>query len=104
MRIQQHPILSFAEKRKEEVEFFFNGKKLKGFRGEPIAAALLAAGVKVLSYSLKQHRPRGFFCAIGNCSSCMMKVNGVPNVKVCQTPLEAGMVVETQEGKGDLGA
>ncbi|MEC9489030.1 MAG: (2Fe-2S)-binding protein [Halanaerobium sp.] len=104
MRIAEHPILSFADKRKEEVSFTFNGKEITGYKGEPIAAALQAAGYRVLSHSLQLHRPRGFFCAIGNCSSCMMKVNGVPNVKVCQTPLEVGMEVETQEGKGDLGA
>ncbi|MDP3130257.1 MAG: 2Fe-2S iron-sulfur cluster-binding protein, partial [Bacillota bacterium] len=46
------------------------------------------------------HRPRGFYCAIGNCSSCHMIVDGKSNVKTCVTPLCAGMNVETQTGKG----
>jgi len=40
-------------------------------------------------------RPRGFYCAIGNCGSCNMTVNGILNVKTCMTPLEAGMIVES---------
>ncbi len=98
MRIEKHPILKFE--RKEKLSFTFNGEKLEGYEGESIQAALHAAGVKVLGKSIEMHRPRGFYCAIGNCSSCQMVVNGVPNVKTCITELEEGMIVETQEGKG----
>ena len=98
MRIEKHPILEFD--RKEKVKFTFNGQEIEGYKGESIQAALHAAGVKVLGKSLELHRPRGFYCAIGNCSSCQMVVNGVPNVKTCVTELEEGMIVETQEGKG----
>jgi aerobic-type carbon monoxide dehydrogenase small subunit (CoxS/CutS family) len=76
---------------------------LEGFLGEPIIAALHAAGVRVLRHSLRHKRPRGLFCAIGNCSQCLMTVDGVPNVRVCTEPLRAGMIVTTQEGKGVLG-
>ena len=98
MRIEKHPILEFD--RKEKVKFTFNGEEIEGYKGESIQAALHAAGVKVLGKSFELHRPRGFYCAIGNCSSCQMVVNGVPNVKTCVTELEEGMIVETQEGKG----
>ena len=80
----------------------FDGKKVEGLSGEPIAAALHAAGVRSLRHSSRFHRPRGLFCAIGNCSSCLMTVDGVPNVRVCVEPLRAGMQVETQAGKGKL--
>ncbi|MDZ7758645.1 MAG: (2Fe-2S)-binding protein [Desulfovermiculus sp.] len=98
MRIHQHPILSFPQGRK--VNFSFNGQELEGYEGEPIAAALHAAGVRVLRYSPNLHRPRGFYCAIGNCSSCLMTVDGEPNVRVCVTGLKEGMAVEIQKGKG----
>lgn len=101
MRINDHPILDFQKGRK--VAFVFDGKKVEGFEGEPIAAALHAAGIRVLSHSLKHNRPRGFWCAIGNCSSCNMRVNGVPNVRTCVEPLQDGMVVETQQGRGEIG-
>ncbi len=100
MRIKEHPIIRF--KRGKMVSFFFNGQEYKGYEGETIAAALHAAGVKVLSRSHKLKRPRGFFCAIGNCSSCLMKVNGVYNVRTCITPLKEGDVVEMQEGRGEI--
>lgn len=100
MRIKEHPILDF--KAGKRVKFYLNGKEMEGYEGEPIASALVAAGIKVLSRSFKYHRPRGFFCAIGKCSSCLMKVNGIPNVRTCVTRLEEGMKVETQKGKGDF--
>ncbi len=100
MRIENHPILEFN--RTKELRFTFNGKEMVGYDGETIAAALHANGVKILSHSLKEGRPRGFFCAIGNCSSCLMRVNGTPNVRVCTEPLKDGMVVEIQQGKGVL--
>lgn len=100
MRITRHPILEFPERKK--VTFYFEGQPLEGFEGEPIAAALHDAGVRVLRYSPEKGRPRGFFCAIGNCSSCLMEVNGKPNVRVCVEKLRAGMQVRRQRGKGDL--
>lgn len=102
MRIEKHPILDFDKKRQRKVKFYFEGKELEGYEGETIASALHAAGVKVLSHSKRHNRPRGFFCAIGNCSSCIMQVNGVPNVRVCVEPLREGMTVEKQPGKGEL--
>lgn len=98
MRIHEHPILSFPKGQK--VKFTFNGQELVGYEGEPIAAALHASGVRVLRYSPNLRRPRGFYCAIGNCSSCLMTVDGEPNVRVCVTGLKKGMAVEMQKGKG----
>lgn len=100
MRIEKHPILDF--KRGKKVEFQFEDRTLTGFEGEPIAAALHDHGIMVLKNSLRHDRPRGFFCAIGHCSSCLMEVDGCPNVRVCVEPLKAGMVVRRQQGKGVL--
>ena len=98
MRIEEHPILKFNKEIK--VKFIFDGQEMEGYKGETIAAALHAHGVKVLGKSMFLHRPRGFYCAIGNCSSCLMTVNGVANVKTCVTDLEEGMIIEIQDGKG----
>jgi predicted molibdopterin-dependent oxidoreductase YjgC len=100
MRIEQHPILTFETK--QSVQFTYDGKVVEGKEGDTIASALHAAGVMVLSTSILHKRPRGFYCAIGNCASCNMTVNGVPNVKTCITPLEKDMIVVTQSGKGEL--
>lgn len=98
MRMEQHPILQFD--RGEKVSFTFNGQPMVGYTNETIAAALHAAGVRELGHSQNLHRPRGLFCAIGNCSSCFMTVNGEPNVRVCVTKVKDGMEVLEQEGKG----
>lgn len=96
--IKSHPILTFNHPK--EVAFTFDGKELKGFEGEPIAAALHSNGVRIYRETPERKQPRGFFCAIGKCSSCFMVVDGVPNVRTCVTPLKEGMKVETQRGKG----
>jgi len=100
MRLSAHPILTFP--RGERVTILFNERPIEAYVGETIAAALHAAGVYHLSDSAEKHRPRGFFCAIGQCSSCMMIVDGCPNVKTCTTYVREGMKVESQKGKGDL--
>ena len=99
-RIKEHPILGVQEKG-EPVTFTFDGCPMEGFEGEPIAAALKAAGVMVHRYTKKEHKPRGIFCAIGRCTDCVMVVDGVPNVRTCITPLKAGMDVRTQYGVSD---
>ena len=100
MRIKEHPILDF--RRGERIDFLFNEKEIEAYTGETIAAALHAAGIRELAKSPKLHRPRGLFCAIGNCASCLMVVDGQPNVRVCVTKVRPGMKVELQQGKGDL--
>jgi sarcosine oxidase subunit alpha len=94
LRIRDHPILEFE--RGEEIRFYFDGNEILAYEGETIGAALFAAGVDVFTRSVKYHRPRGMFCAIGKCSSCMMRVDGVPNTMICIVPLRDGMVVESQ--------
>ena len=96
-----HPILDF--KRGKPVAFTFDGATIAAFEGETIAVALHAAGVRTLAHSSSaQKRPRGLYCAIGNCSSCMMVVDGVSNVKSCVELVRDGMVVTTQTDKGKL--
>ena len=97
MRISEHPILGIPEQKKE-VEFTYDGNVMIGLEGEPVAAALKAAGVTIHRYTSRHHSPRGIFCAIGRCTDCVMVVDGMPNVRTCVTPLAAGMDVRTQYG------
>ena len=102
MRLTEHPVLHF--KRGREVTIYLEGKPIKAYEGETIAMALHAAGIRVLNHSVKRNRPRGLFCAIGKCSSCLMKVNGIPNVRTCITLVEDGMEIEYQPPKPRLPA
>ncbi len=91
-RIREHPVLEFE--RGHEIHFDFEGEEVKAYKGETIAAALYANGLVKFTESKHHHRPRGFFCAIGKCSSCIMTVNGIPHVRTCVTPVEEGMKVK----------
>jgi len=101
LRIEDHPILNFE--RGEKISFFYNGCEVEAYSSETIAAALHAAGVRKLGESPELHRPRGLFCAIGNCSSCFMIVDNRPNMRICVIKVKQGMRVEEQRGKGDIG-
>ncbi|MCD6503207.1 MAG: FAD-dependent oxidoreductase [Euryarchaeota archaeon] len=98
MRIEDHPLLDFSDKRKKRVRFYFDGREFEGYEGEPIAVALYANGVKKLSESPVRHRSRGLFCAIGKCASCRVVVNGIPNVRACQEPVVEGMRIRSSHG------
>ena len=98
LRIEEHPVLEF--KPGKLVSFKFEDRELQGYEDEPIAAALHAAGVKMLRRSPHKNRARGFFCAIGRCSSCIMQVDGEINVMTCIVPLKEGMNIKMQKGHG----
>ena len=95
-RIREHPILDFKWSERKKIKFTFDSEEIIGYDGDTIASALYASGKRVIRRSFKYHRPRGLFCGIGQCSSCLVKVNGIPNQKACVTPIEEGMVVESQ--------
>ncbi len=96
-RIAEHPILDYAS-RGPKVSITVNGRRIEAYAGEPIAAALVAAGMKVFRHTLKHKSPRGIYCAIGRCTDCVMVVDGTPSVRTCITPVRDGMVVQSQEG------
>jgi sarcosine oxidase subunit alpha len=82
----------------ERVSFTFEGRTVSGVAGEPIAAALHADGVTVLSRSFKYRRPRGLHCMTGSCPNCSMRVDGLPGVVTCEEPLRGGERVEREKG------
>jgi aerobic-type carbon monoxide dehydrogenase small subunit (CoxS/CutS family) len=99
MRIVDHPILGRRRKRKT-VRINFNGRPIDALKGEPIAAALIASGMRAFRRTKRFHHPRGVFCALGRCTDCVMVVDGVPNVRTCVTPVTDGMDVRTLEEPG----
>lgn len=82
------------------VEIFVDGQPIQAFEGESVAAALLASGRRTLRNTARLQEPRGMYCGIGVCFDCVMTVDGRPNVRACQSPVRAGMQIETQQGDG----
>ena len=93
--------IKIGTRRGRRFEIEVDGQKLFAYEGETIAAALLAAGIRVSRLTPKRQHPAGVYCSIGLCHECVMVVDGVPNTRTCQTLATPGCKVETQEGLGD---
>jgi len=81
------------DRKGREVYFYFNGQRLSGIENEPIAAALLANGIKTIRIDSKTGEPRGIYCGIGHCYECRAEVDGESGVRTCLTPLREGTKV-----------
>jgi hypothetical protein len=82
------------------VSFRFDGETIEAGPGETISVALYASGRQVLRTTSRLAEPRGLFCNMGVCFECLVEVDGLPNVRACQTAVRAGMQVRTQHGTG----
>ncbi|HEV3260220.1 MAG TPA: (2Fe-2S)-binding protein [Gemmataceae bacterium] len=82
------------------VHLTFDGEELQAFMGQTVAAALLATGRRAWRYTSRCGEPRGLFCGMGICFDCLVRVDGRPNERACQTPVAEGMRIETQHGAG----
>lgn len=80
-KVDVHPILDVPNGK--EVEFSFNGSKVKGEAGLTIATALHRAGYPIHSHSL-HNRERSLECGIGKCGACEMLVDGAAK-RICIT-------------------
>lgn len=85
---------------RKPVSFTFDGKRLSGYEGETLAAALTANGLSVLGRSFKYHRPRGVF-APGNAepNALVTLIRGPyrePNIRATEVELFDGLVAESQ--------
>lgn len=98
-RIERHPILPISDRPK--VPFTWRGRALEALEGETLSSALFAAGVRVFGHHAKDGAAQGIFCANGQCSQCLVLVDGVP-VKSCMELVRPGVRVEPVEGLPEL--
>jgi len=98
-RIREHPILAVEDA--ETVQFTWRGQPVVGHKGETIASALFANGIRIFGHHHKDGAPQGIFCANGQCAQCLVMADGIP-VKSCMTPVVPGMAVEPMDGKPTL--
>ena len=82
--------------RSTELRFTWNGRTLRGYRGDTITSALLANGVSVISRSMKYHRPRGPLTADYWDPNTTVQVGPEPNVRASHRRLDDGMVISAQ--------
>ncbi|MGI6251114.1 MAG: FAD-dependent oxidoreductase [Anaerolineaceae bacterium] len=95
LRIHSHPILEEATE--PSIDFYWKGQKLRARPGEMISSALFANGEKIFGHHPKDNSAQGIFCANGQCSQCLVIVDGLP-VKACMTPVTQGIKVSPLDG------
>jgi sarcosine oxidase, subunit alpha len=84
------------------VVFRFDGKTVQGMRGDTVASALLANGVRVVSRSFKYHRPRGIFSAGFEEPNALVQLHegehAIPCARATLVPLAEGLQVTSEVG------
>ena len=93
--LQDHPILSIQ--RGARIHFTWGKKEYNAYETDTIASALIANGIQIFQHHAKDHAPQGIFCANGQCSQCLVLVDGSPR-KACMEPIREGMQLEPLEG------
>ncbi|MFT6075972.1 MAG: sarcosine oxidase subunit alpha [Yoonia sp.] len=82
------------------VTFTFDGRRLQGVPGEPVAAALMANGIKLMARSFKYHRPRGVMSAGSEEQNALVTVGrgaqSEPNVRATTLEVSEGIEVFSQ--------
>ena len=76
--------------------FDYRGRPMTGLAGDTVASALFANGVRIFSRSHKYHRPRGLYSLDGEAGTCLLRVDGLPNVRGETTFLTEGQKIEPQ--------
>ena len=79
----------------DAVEFTFEGRKIRGRRGESLAAALMAAGERELRLT-REGTSRGLFCGMGVCQECLVEIDGRQGQRACMTKLDGPLTVRRQ--------
>ena len=94
-RVSSHPILEIPQRTR--ISFLWQGKPVSAFDGEMISSALIAQGIECFGHHPRDGAPQGIFCANGQCSHCLVTVDGTP-VKACMTAAREGMNVRPVDG------
>src|SRR3984893_18363223 len=85
--------------RAHPLSFTFNGRQLYGFRGDTLASALLANGVRLVGRSFKLHRPCGIWsCGVEEPSAVVdigRGPRGTPDGRAPLLPLAEGLTAES---------
>ena len=86
--------------RSKAVEFSFNGKAMRGFVGDTVAAALLANDQVLVGRSFKYHRPRGIVASGAEEPNALINMGSggrfEPNQRATTTEVFAGLEAASQ--------
>lgn len=94
------------------LSFTYDGVRYRGVKGDTLASALIANGVRLVGRSFKYHRPRGIFTAGPEEPNALVQLGEgartEPNTRATQVELFEGLVARSQNCfpsvKYDIGA
>ena len=82
-----------------ELEVVLDGRPVKAFAGETVAAVLIAdEGLR--ARQTLGGAARGIYCGMGVCFDCLVVIDGIPNTRACMVLVADGMRIERQVGAG----
>jgi predicted molibdopterin-dependent oxidoreductase YjgC len=87
-----------ADQQRAVVDIFVENRRISAHEGEPLATALLNAGVVPFRRTPVSGQPRAPLCLMGVCFECLVEVDGVQNVQSCMVQVQAGMQVHLPDG------
>ena len=73
-----------------------DGQPVQAYAGDTVAAVLYALGRRWWR-AARGGGSRGVFCGMGTCFDCLVRVDGIPGMRACQTLVREGMRVATTE-------
>lgn len=77
------------------VPLSFNGEPVAARRGESVAAALTAHGIRGFRIT-RSTAERGIFCGMGVCQDCLVEIDGVPGRRACMTIVDRPLAIRRQ--------
>ncbi len=97
MRIKEDGAKGMVINRGKQVQITINDKPVFAYEGELVSTALTAEGIQIFHRKHKTGKPSGIYCGMGICYECLVTINGVPNTRACQTTIENGMIILTDD-------
>ena len=92
--------------RSQPVSFSFEGRTLRGYRGDTLTSALMASGVRTLGRSFKYHRRRGALSIANHDVNAVVQIRragrSIPNVRADLLPITEGIEAFAANTQGGL--
>lgn len=72
-----------------------DGEFLTAYQGETVAIVILSSGKKAIRRTFINKKTRGYYCGMGLCHDCLVKLENGTRVRACQTFAEPSMKITT---------
>jgi predicted molibdopterin-dependent oxidoreductase YjgC len=82
--------------RKDSFSIQVDGESVTAYRGETLATVLLTIGKIAMSRSYQKQALRGYYCGMGICNECLVRLGDGTKVRACQTLVEPSMKIITK--------